>query len=128
MRPMLPLKRDYTNDRRPPHQIVHPLGIPQVARADLEVFLQAQGDDQLSVRKEPDFAAFPGRACAAPLSQWRGTLHRLQAVRGGVSGAGDHHRARAACGRRSEEHTPELQSLMRISYAVFCLKKKNTII
>src|SRR3546814_6152413 len=30
--------------------------------------------------------------------------------------------------RRSEEHTSELQSLMRITYAVFCLKKKNTII
>src|SRR3546814_5196189 len=29
-------------------------------------------------------------------------------------------------GERSEEHTSELQSLMRISYAVFCLKKKNT--
>src|SRR3546814_1640048 len=28
---------------------------------------------------------------------------------------------------RSEEHTSELQSLMRISYAVFCLKKKNHI-
>src|SRR3546814_6031162 len=28
-------------------------------------------------------------------------------------------------GDRSEEHTSELQSLMRISYAVFCLKKKN---
>src|SRR3546814_4389778 len=28
---------------------------------------------------------------------------------------------------RSEEHTSELQSLMRISYAVFCLKKKHTI-
>src|SRR3546814_3948595 len=28
---------------------------------------------------------------------------------------------------RSEEHTSELQSLMRISYAVFCLKKKNNI-
>src|SRR3546814_3447606 len=28
--------------------------------------------------------------------------------------------------RRSEEHTSELQSLMRISYAVFCLKKKNS--
>src|SRR3546814_3416033 len=27
--------------------------------------------------------------------------------------------------KRSEEHTSELQSLMRISYAVFCLKKKN---
>src|SRR3546814_11601385 len=36
---------------------------------------------------------------------------------------------RAACrhldGMRSEEHTSELQSLMRISYAVFCLKKKT---
>src|SRR3546814_3144374 len=29
------------------------------------------------------------------------------------------------CTMRSEEHTSELQSLMRISYAVFCLKKKN---
>src|SRR3546814_5751185 len=29
------------------------------------------------------------------------------------------------CNRRSEEHTSELQSLMRISYAVFCLKKKK---
>src|SRR3546814_4418706 len=29
-------------------------------------------------------------------------------------------------GDRSEEHTSELQSLMRISYAVFCLKKKKT--
>src|SRR3546814_10082440 len=31
-------------------------------------------------------------------------------------------------GAKSEEHTSELQSLMRISYAVFCLKKKQTII
>src|SRR3546814_5362331 len=31
----------------------------------------------------------------------------------------------AAGGARSEEHTSELQSLMRTSYAVFCLKKKN---
>src|SRR3546814_3296618 len=30
--------------------------------------------------------------------------------------------------RRSEEHTSELQSLMRISYAVFCLNKKNNIL
>src|SRR3546814_9598917 len=39
---------------------------------------------------------------------------------------GDRHTA-ALVGRdgRSEEHTSELQSLMRISYAVFCLKKKN---
>src|SRR3546814_9662052 len=34
---------------------------------------------------------------------------------------------RACESPRSEEHTSELQSLMRISYAVFCLKKKNII-
>src|SRR3546814_7761620 len=34
----------------------------------------------------------------------------------------------SAARRRSEEHTSELQSLMRISYAVFCLKKKNKIV
>src|SRR3546814_14410323 len=34
-------------------------------------------------------------------------------------------RRRMVRGSRSEEHTSELQSLMRISYAVFCLKKKN---
>src|SRR3546814_10287458 len=33
--------------------------------------------------------------------------------------------ANAKAAQRSEEHTSELQSLMRISYAVFCLKKKN---
>src|SRR3546814_7559582 len=46
--------------------------------------------------------------------------------------AGHARAARAAAGAvlgqwfRSEEHTSELQSLMRISYAVFCLKKKRT--
>src|SRR3546814_2292283 len=47
---------------------------------------------------------------------------------GGISkwAASNHARsvARFSC-RRSEEHTSELQSLMRISYAVFCLKKKK---
>src|SRR3546814_3213131 len=37
------------------------------------------------------------------------------------------HDALVALTERSEEHTSELQSLMRISYAVFCLKKKKTI-
>src|SRR3546814_1172224 len=35
--------------------------------------------------------------------------------------------ASASLRRRSEEHTSELQSLMRISYAVFCLKKKKKV-
>src|SRR3546814_13384363 len=38
--------------------------------------------------------------------------------------AGSRNRAGRLDDRRSEEHTSELQSLMRISYAVFCLKKK----
>src|SRR3546814_1015620 len=42
---------------------------------------------------------------------------------GGPAGDDTHGSARFAT--RSEEHTSELQSLMRISYAVFCLKKKN---
>src|SRR3546814_9370678 len=41
-------------------------------------------------------------------------------------GNGAQHLARGRIGHlRSEEHTSELQSLMRISYAVFCLKKKK---
>src|SRR3546814_5883494 len=40
-----------------------------------------------------------------------------------VTKGGSHRCAPSYC--RSEEHTSELQSLMRISYAVFCLKKKN---
>src|SRR3546814_3991797 len=49
-------------------------------------------------------------------------------ARRGAGAAGRRTRRRCAgegLGFRSEEHTSELQSLMRISYAVFCLKKKN---
>src|SRR3546814_8125672 len=45
--------------------------------------------------------------------------------RGGAGLAVRGLRRASPCDRRSEEHTSELQSLMRISYAVFCLKKKN---
>src|SRR3546814_6226145 len=43
----------------------------------------------------------------------------------GLAGGAGRARARDVGGRRSEEHTSELQSLMRISYAVFCLTNKN---
>src|SRR3546814_5612692 len=45
--------------------------------------------------------------------------HALPGVQGGE------HRSRPGIALRSEEHTSELQSLMRISYAVFCLKKNK---
>src|SRR3546814_3241008 len=78
----------------------------------------------------------------SPVRQWReaGTgegaavpdaRRRRNAGPAGQSGtvaAGETRRDRRSGGRgRSEEHTSELQSLMRISYAVFCLKKKIQI-
>src|SRR3546814_1290789 len=59
-------------------------------------------------RSPPRPVERPGRAVALPL-------------------AGRPPRLKGARRRRSEEHTSELQSLMRISYAVFCLKKKKRI-
>src|SRR3546814_6621885 len=62
--------------------------------------------------------------------QGSGTPHAA-AARPASPGRSRHCRSRArpsnvpARPRRSEEHTSELQSLMRISYAVFCLKKKT---
>src|SRR3546814_5728023 len=58
----------------------------------------------------------------------RGTNRALVATVRGLESpprqvGGTSRRQVASC--RSEEHTSELQSLMRISYAVFCLKKKN---
>src|SRR3546814_7510541 len=49
-------------------------------------------------------------------------LHRYLPLQKPVTGKS----TRAFVIERSEEHTSELQSLMRISYAVFCLKKKKT--
>src|SRR3546814_2067041 len=51
------------------------------------------------------------------------TVFRLRGLHP-ASQADRHRPKRRRC--RSEEHTSELQSLMRISYAVFCLKKKTT--
>src|SRR3546814_3838922 len=46
----------------------------------------------------------------------------------GRRGRGCPRRTVGGAGSRSEEHTSELQSLMRISYAVFCLKKTNSVL
>src|SRR3546814_3537977 len=76
-------------------------------------------------------------AQSAARRRTRGRQHRLasRGSRAGAVGKGDPLRGAALYGfarrcisgggSRSEEHTSELQSLMRISYAVFCLKKKK---
>src|SRR3546814_7050451 len=74
----------------------------------------------------------PNRPCPTPRSDGgcvRGERCRRAAKPGSSAGrrSGSHcSPARRPQAGRSEEHTSELQSLMRISYAVFCLKKKKT--
>src|SRR3546814_3433492 len=77
------------------------------------LFRSHQAQHQLAAQRPDAWRPAQIRA-AARLRPW----NRLSADRAG-------HRAGGG-GKRSEEHTSELQSLMRISYAVFCLKKKKT--
>src|SRR3546814_7008255 len=67
------------------------------------------------------FAEMQGRS-RRPAENRTHAVHQLDRLQIG-RGARHHRRQHQP---RSEEHTSELQSLMRISYAVFCLKKKKT--
>src|SRR3546814_5493979 len=72
--------------------------------------------------------AWPGVACPGPRAEGPDGAAPLFALGYGLSYAKPGEVAQLpvdAAESRSEEHTSELQSLMRISYAVFCLKKKN---
>src|SRR3546814_6234294 len=66
---------------------------------------------------------------AQQVAQRQGVAPLLQRQHHLAGGQADHEIGEVVDGvavdRRSEEHTSELQSLMRISYAVFCLKKKT---
>src|SRR4029079_11862102 len=70
------------------------------------VLLQAEGDAELSLREGVAFAPLSRRACAAALSERGGALHRLQVVRGDLSGAGHHHRGGAPAQRRHAANHP----------------------
>src|SRR3546814_8492330 len=65
----------------------------------------------------------PLRPLAHRAAALRLAAGRLRQLADGAQGR--RRMAGASRGSRSEEHTSELQSLMRISYAVFCLKKKS---
>src|SRR3546814_2189299 len=77
-------------------------GVPGIPITDLCRFMQGEGLRVLSFRHEQ--SAGYAAAIAGFLTQKTGVCLTV----------------------RSEEHTSELQSLMRISYAVFCLKNKQT--
>src|SRR3546814_4626974 len=82
------------------------------------------GDGVAAFHDEERRFAQPGDGLADP--QVVGALQlelRDRVLLESVDAERDHQNFRRVSGDRSEEHTSELQSLMRISYAVFCLKK-----
>src|SRR3546814_7783327 len=64
-------------------------------------------------------------ALARRAAQWAAHLAARQLVAHSGTNMAEGENIWVGTARRSEEHTSELQSLMRISYAVFCLKKKK---
>src|SRR3546814_6577368 len=83
------------------------VGLPCAIQASAAAGTPAPGA-VAGAKSQPSFSAV-GPASAPP-------VHRLRPFP---------ENQRTAARTRSEEHTSELQSLMRTSYAVFCLKKKN---
>src|SRR3546814_7528487 len=75
----------------------------------------------------PLMMAEPGRPGAGDLAKMIGGAIRNVKLKDELTALTKATADQVACEWRSEEHTSELQSLMRISYAVFCLKKKITI-
>src|SRR3546814_5135661 len=105
-----------------------------VCSSDLVEGLQARGDQRADAAEADDadglleqLGAGEGAALPLPLRERRvgrgDAAGKAQDVADREFGSGDD--VRGGCVDRSEEHTSELQSLMRTSYAVFCLKKKT---
>src|SRR3546814_6600359 len=91
-----------------------------IAAAGLDTFYLDSGEGS------PIVLIHGGGAGANSWGNWQGVIPRLtphhRVVAIDMLGFGDTAKPN---GDRSEEHTSELQSLMRISYAVFCLKQKK---
>ena len=88
------------------------------AVGDAAQLLPPQDHAALPGGEDPAIAALPRTARAAPLSERPGALHRLQAVRGGLPGAGDHDRVRCRPGRHAAHdalrHRPVQVHLLRL--------------
>src|SRR3546814_10710242 len=96
-----------------------------VCSSDLQVHLQVADVGVLDVHADRS----TGRGVAAAAGHRDRAVHRGVVVDRVVAAVAVRLRVSTAAttGVRSEEHTSELQSLMRISYAVFCLKNKHQI-
>src|SRR3546814_6256241 len=91
-------------------------GFRHACEAEIDAIGKDDGEQRIAVvgltARTPMDEAFAEPGPGIDLKQEIGDLHARQSVIGSATG-------------RSEEHTSELQSLMRISYAVFCLNKKK---
>src|SRR3546814_3131233 len=92
---------------------VLPHSFPTRRSSDLPMSPGCVGPSRRSLFLAPLHGASSRQSNGFPVPRRAQSLHRRV------------HHGRRWLLRRSEEHTSELQSLMRISYAVFCLKKKN---
>src|SRR3546814_1025272 len=113
-------------------------------RARIDIGIDAIGDWRDLTHRERDFGEHFGFRLAFQIELENAKVQREAHFVSGLADTGENDLARYdACRHcpakfarrydirsqptpRSEEHTSELQSLMRISYAVFCLKKKKT--
>src|SRR3546814_3178614 len=135
------LRQDFVFDQRRRHHAVVVPCVEEIAQPEWPALLVERvriiGHDMIELQFADDIAG-----AVARLAQIKQLLERGQFVVRvgpaarrpfGMEMAGLLERPvvrldiqRGEAPRRSEEHTSELQSLMRISYAVFCLKKKTT--
>src|SRR3546814_4713216 len=86
---------------------------------DIVVVLQPFGQVESAHTRSHD-----GTGLGLPITKSLAEMHGGSMTVGSEVGKGSVLTVRFPAARRSEEHTSELQSLMRLSYAVFCLKKK----
>src|SRR3546814_4319853 len=99
-----------------------PLLAAEAAEAGL-VYSLAYGDQPALIAEMVDWA----RSCGFPVvAAGKGTKYLPSYHDLTPADVWDHYGIAAEEAARSEEHTSELKSLMRISYDVFCLKKKQT--
>src|SRR3546814_1894574 len=121
------IDRDLPRRPMPPQTAMLPFPIPSISAAS--VIQRGRADNSSKIAQATVRCRVDVPRGIRNLSLRRGRRRRR--------GAGVRRAASAACNpfdlfakgkkgvRRSEEHTSELQSLMRISYAVFCLKEKK---
>src|SRR3546814_10302560 len=101
---------------------------PEIAPPSLTIDVSYPGADAATLEQtvttviEQELNGVEGFLYMSSSSQSNGTATITVTFESGT----DIDRAQMDTQNRSEEHTSELQSLMRISYAVFCLKKKKT--